>query len=101
MEITSDADAFLALAHLCEPGDETINRRLAAGASPGEILEMLLTKGFPQRNNVAFSKKYAQCDLEAEREFAEKIGARILTRGQEGWPTQLHSLGGAQPSDAV
>ena len=97
MEITSDADAFLALAHLCEPGDETINRRLAAGASPGEILEMLLTKGFPQRNNVVFSKKYAQCDLEAEREFAEKIGARILTRGQEGWPTQLHSLGGAQP----
>ena len=75
MEITSDADAFLALAHLCEPGDETINRRLAAGASPGEILEMLLTKGFPQRNNVVFSKKYAQCDLEAERAFAEKVSS--------------------------
>ena len=97
MKIASESDAFIALAHLCEPADEGINKRLALGSSPIEILDMLLTTGFPRRDHTAFGNKLEALNVEAELEFAQKIGARVLTRGQEGWPTQLHSLGIAQP----
>ncbi len=97
MKITSESNAFVALAHLCEPADETINKRLASGISPIEVLDMLLTTGFPKRDHIAFGHKFEAFNVEAELEFAQKIGARILTRDQEGWPTQLHALGIAQP----
>lgn len=97
MKITSETDAFIALAHLCEPADEGINKRLALGTSPTEVLDMLLTSGFPRRDHAAFGHKFEALNIEAELEFAQKIGARVLTRDQEGWPTQLHSLGAAQP----
>ncbi len=97
MEFTSESDAYIALAHLCEPGDESINKRLGSGISPTEVLDMLLSRGFPQRDHVAFSRKLEQFNLQAELDFAQRIGARILTRDQEGWPTQLRALGIAQP----
>jgi DNA processing protein len=97
MKLTSEAEAFIVLAHLCEPGDETINKKLSSGISPNEVLEMLLTKGFPKRDHIAFRYKHDQLNLEAELEFAQKIGARIIARDQEGWPTQLRALGIAQP----
>jgi DNA processing protein len=97
MKITSEFGAFIALAHLCEPADEGINKRLALGTSPVEVLEMLSTTGFPRRDNAAFLHKLDALNIEAELEFAQKIGARVLTRGHEGWPTQLNSLGAAQP----
>jgi len=97
MQFTSESDAFIALAHLCEPADEAINKRLASGMSPNEVLDLLLTKGFPQRDHVAFAHKLGQFNLEAELEDSQKIGARILVRDQEGWPTQLQALGIAQP----
>jgi DNA processing protein len=97
MKIASESDAFIALAHLCEPADEGINKKLALGSSPIEILDMLLTTGFPRRDHTAFGHKLEALNVEAELDFAQKIGARVLTRGQEGWPTQLHSLGIAQP----
>lgn len=97
MKFNSESDAFIALAHLCEPADETINKRLASGVSPNEVLDMLLTTGFPKRDHVAFGRKLEGFNLEAELDFAQKIGARVLTRDQEGWPTQLRALGTAQP----
>ena len=97
MKITSESDAFVALAHLCEPADESINRKLASGMSPIEVLDLLLTAGFPKRDHVAFRHKFESFNLEAELSFSQKIGARIMTRDQEGWPTQLNSLGVAQP----
>lgn len=97
MQFSSESDAFIALAHLCEPSDETINKRLAAGNSPNEVIDMLLTTGFPKRDHVAFGRKFRLFNLDSELEFAQKIGARILTRDQEGWPTQLRALGMAQP----
>ena len=97
MKITSESDAFIALAHLCEPADDGVNTRLARGTSPIEVLDMLLKSGFPRRDHVAFGHKFAALNVEAELEFAQKIGARVLTRDQEGWPTQLHSLGASQP----
>ncbi len=97
MQFTSESDAFIALAHLCEPADEAINKRLASGISPQEVLDMLLKKGFPQRDHVAFAHKLEALNLEAELEYSQKIGARILVRDQEGWPTQLHALGIFQP----
>jgi len=97
VKFNSESDAFIALAHLCEPADETINKRLASGVSPNEVLDMLLTTGFPKRDHVAFGRKLEGFNLEAELDFAQKIGARVLTRDQEGWPTQLRALGTAQP----
>jgi DNA processing protein len=97
VKIATESDAFLALAHLCEPADESINRKLASGVSPIEVLDLLLTTGFPKRDHVAFGHKFDSFNVEAELEFSQKIGARILTRDQEGWPTQLNSLGVAQP----
>lgn len=97
MKITSESDAFVALAHLCEPADETINKRLASGVSPIEVLDLLHTTSFPKRDHIAFGHKFEAFNVEAELEFSQKIGARILTRDQEGWPTQLRSLGIAQP----
>lgn len=97
MKIRSESDAFIALAHLCEPADEGINKKLSLGTSPIEVLDMLLTTGFPRRDHVAFGRKLEALNVEAELDFAQRIGARVLTRGQEGWPTQLHSLGQAQP----
>ncbi len=97
MKITTESDAFVALAHLCEPADEMINKKLALGISPIEVLDLLLTNGFPKRDHIAFGHKFQAFNVEAEIEFSQKIGARILTRDQEGWPTQLHSLGVAQP----
>lgn len=97
IKIQSESDAFIALAHLCEPGDELINKKLASGISPNEVLDMLSSKGFPKRDHLAFTKKFEQLNLDAELDFAQKIGARILTRDQEGWPTQLRALGIQQP----
>lgn len=97
MKINSESDGFIALAHLCEPADAGINKRLALGASPIEVLDMLRTTGFPKRDHVAFGHRFETLNLLKEMEFAQKIGARVLTRDQEGWPTQLHSLGAAQP----
>lgn len=97
MKITSESDAFLTLAHLCEPADEAINKRLASGTSAIEVLDLLLNAGFPKRDPIAFRRKFDAFNVEAESEFSQKIGARVLTRDQKGWPTQLHSLGVAQP----
>ena len=97
MKAMSDSEAFITLAHLCEPADESINKKLASGNSPVEILEMLLTTGFPKRDHVAFAHKFTTFNLETELDFSQKIGARVITRDQEGWPTQLNSLGIAQP----
>ena len=97
MKIDSLSDAFIALAHLCEPGDELINKKLASGISPIQVLDMLGSKGFPQRDHVAFTHRFERFDLGAELDFAYQIGARILTRDQQGWPTQLQALGIQQP----
>ena len=97
MKIQSESDAFIAMAHLCEPGDELINKKLASRISPNQVLDMLGSKGFPQRDNLAFTKRFEKFDLDAELDFAHRIGARILTRDQEGWPTQLQALGSQQP----
>ena len=97
MKIQSESDAFIAMAHLCEPGDQLINKKLASGISPNQVLDMLGSKGFPQRDHQAFAKRFERFSLDAELDFARKIGARILTRDQEGWPTQLRALGVQQP----
>ena len=97
MKIETINDAFIAMAHLCEPGDELINKKLASGISPNQVLDMLGSKGFPQRDHVAFTRRFERFDLGAELDFAHQIGARILTRDQEGWPTQLQALGIQQP----
>ena len=63
MKIETINDAFIAMAHLCEPGDELINKKLASGISPNQVLDMLGSKGFPQRDHVAFTRRFERFDL--------------------------------------
>lgn len=92
----NDRDAFFTLAHLCEPADDVVNQALISH-TPVAVIDMLLSGRIKPLSRPRIHAAFANFSLEKERDHAEKIGARFITRGETGWPQQLECLAEESP----
>jgi DNA processing protein len=92
----NDREAYFALAHICEPADDIINRALSSH-SPLAVLELLLAGRIKPLSRPRIRAAYSDFCLEKEIDFSASIGARFITRGETGWPQQLDCLDDETP----
>jgi DNA processing protein len=90
------SDAYLTLAHWCEPADPRIVAALERWEPP-TVVERIKNGKIERNIRPETAKKIAQFSLQRERDYAHSIGASIVTRGESGWPTQLEDLKGQEP----
>ena len=90
------ADALLTLAHVVEPGELRLGA-LVDEFGPQEAVMRIRRGTLPHPNEDALSARLASVDLDAARREADRIGARIVVRGEAEWPSQLDDLGAARP----
>ncbi len=92
----SDRDALIRLAHCLEPGDEGAGARLIRWG-PADLLERITAGRSGLPNEDALRLRLLGQHADAVEGAAERAGARIVTRVDREWPTQLAALGPATP----
>ena len=91
-----DADALVVLAHAVEPGDVHAGR-LIERLGPGDALQALREGRSGLRAEVGLQARLGGVDADASRARASACEARIVTRVDAEWPTQLDLLGPQAP----
>lgn len=92
----SDREAWVALAHCLEPGDASV-AGLLVRVGPVDLVHRIACGKTGLRHGEGLAARLATYDaLEAERR-SEQCGARIVTRLDHEWPTQLDALGEHAP----
>ncbi len=88
--------ALIALAHAVEPGDARLGH-LVRRVGPAEVVDRILrsTTGVAHGEGVRLRLVSARVDDADDR--ATAVGARIVTRLDREWPTQLEDLGDQTP----
>lgn len=90
------ADALLTLAHVVEPGELRLGA-LVDDLGPQEVVMRIRRGALRHRNEDALRARLGSVELDAVRSEADRIGARIVVRGEAEWPSQLDDLGAARP----
>ena len=94
--MNSHADSLLTLAHVVEPGDQRVGT-LVEELGAQEVLLRIREGGLGSRDQDALRARLALVDLDAVRARCESIDARIISRDDAEWPTQLDDLGAVRP----
>lgn len=92
----ADADALVVLAHAVEPGDALVGRFIA-DVGPVAARDALVAGSSDLRAGPGLQARLAGIDAEAARRRAASCDARIVTRADAEWPTQLDLLGPQAP----
>ena len=90
------SDAYLTLAHWCEPTDPVVVASLEKWDAL-QVVEQIKRGVIKNRIRPETAHKIANFSVSRERDYAHSIGANIVTRGDIGWPTQLEKLNGDEP----
>ena len=94
--MTETEDAWIALAHMVEPADPAACARIERWG-PTEFLSRLQARGTGLRHEEGMLARWSGYSAERARERADRIGARIITRGSPEWPRQVDALGPTAP----
>lgn len=89
-------EALVALAHVVEPDDAAIGT-LVERHGPERIVASIADGSLRVATAAALRERLRRLDLEQAFSDADRIGARIITRGSASWPLQLDDLGAGRP----
>lgn len=90
--------AWITLAHVVDPGDERIGRRVL-GEGPHAVVDAI-AQGHPSVPEAVALRFRQLTQSRAEHDWesqAAAVGARVLTREDREWPTQVDDLGARAP----
>lgn len=100
MALTQGGDelraAWLALAHAAEPADASVARLVERHGAP-EAVDRIRRGMSGLRHQQGLLARMRAQDPERADERARAIGARIITRGDAEWPTQVDALASLSP----
>lgn len=91
-----DRNALIALAHCVEPGDAAIGRLVASVGAP-EALERIKRPAPQAQHYEGPRRRLAAAAYGRAADVAASVGARIITRADAEWPTQLGDLAEQTP----
>ncbi|MBK9738737.1 MAG: DNA-protecting protein DprA [Actinobacteria bacterium] len=95
-DITALRSAFIELAHCVEPADSAVGRLVERRGAP-QTIHMVRGGSTGLRHGEGIGARLGELRaVDAERRAA-KAGARIVTRVDSEWPTQLGDLGHEEP----
>lgn len=94
--VTTERDAWIALAHVAEPGDDRLGA-LVASVGPVEALRRIAAGATGLRSGPGLAARLRAYDGSGVEDRADRCGARILTPDGRGWPGQLADLGAGSP----
>lgn len=89
--MSADRQALIALAHCAEPGDAALGR-LVAERGATAVLAMVAAGTSGLAHGEGLAARLAASAATSADAAAERIGARIVTRCDREWPTQLDAL---------
>ena len=92
----ADREAFIALAHCVEPGDAAAGR-LLQDVGPVELVDRIRAGRTGLRHGEGLAARLAGGGLTGADDRAARCDARIVTRADREWPTQLEALGEQAP----
>ncbi len=90
------ADAWIALAHAAEPGDEAVGA-LAVDLGPQAALEAIESGCSGLRHEEGMRARLEGVSPSDARDRAAAVGARVLTPEDHEWPRALDALGARRP----
>ncbi len=94
--MSTEAEAWLALAHAGEPADVGV-ARLVERHGPLETVERVRRRVTGLAHGDALAQRMDRGLGSSPRTRAEAVGARIITRADREWPQQLRDLGPREP----
>jgi len=89
-------DAYVALAHCVEPGDAAAGRLLRT-LGPAGLVECIRAGRTGLRHGEGLAARLAAGEVAAADDRAARCDARIVTRVDREWPSQLEALGEQAP----
>jgi DNA processing protein len=92
----TDRVACIALAHCVEPGDAAVGR-LIASVGPVELVDRIRSGRTGLRHGEGLAARLAGSRYDTADDRAARCDARIVTRADREWPTQLEALGEQAP----
>lgn len=93
---SAERDAWIELAHAVEPADAATSRLLTA-LGPVELLQRVRAGRSGLRHEEGIAARLAGVVADEACARADRMGARILSRGDREWPTQVDALGAMAP----
>lgn len=88
--------ALIALAHVVEPADRRVGAMVRSHGARVTLARIAQgVSGLPEEDGIR--TRLGRFDLGQALDQASRIGARILVRDSDQWPSQLEQLGDAQP----
>ncbi len=96
LRMSHERDAWLVLAHIVEPGDAAV-ARLITEFGPAGLLDRIRSHGTGLRHGDGLAARAEGVSAASALEAAARVGARLVTRVDREWPTQLDALGGFAP----
>jgi DNA processing protein len=92
----ADRASFIALAHCVEPGDAATGRLLQS-IGPAELVDRIRAGRTGLRHGEGLAARLAAGGSSGADDRATRCDARIVTRADREWPTQLEALGEQAP----
>ena len=92
----ADRASWIALAHAAEPADVSV-ARLVHRIGPQEAVDRIERGVSGLRHQEGIRARMQAQQPEGAEDRAHRIGARIITRGDSEWPTQLDALAPLAP----
>lgn len=92
----TDREAYIALAHCVEPGDRAVGR-LLQGLGPVELVDRIRAGRTGLRHGEGLAARLVDAGHAAADDRAARCDARIVTRVDREWPSQLEALGEQAP----
>lgn len=93
-----ESDALIALAQTVEPGDVRAGRAIARGGALRLVQDIHARRsGLNAEDALAMRLELAAVRSDVAREAAAACDARVVTRLDREWPSQLDALGDATP----
>jgi DNA processing protein len=89
-------EALIALAHVVEPGDAAAGQ-LVDARGPAAVVDLVERDATGLRNGEAMHARLQGFDPAKAMDRAESCGARVVTRLDREWPSQLDDLGPQTP----
>ena len=96
IEGTAQRSAFIDLARCVEPADGTVGR-LVERLGPIAVVDRIREGGTGLGHEEGLRARLERADHVPADEQAARVGARIITRGESEWPSQLDDLGAIAP----
>jgi len=96
MGALTEREAWIALAHCVEPGDESMGQ-LVGRLGPVAAVDEIAVGSARVRHAEGLAARLAAFDQDVAEARAASCGSRIVTRLDREWPSQLDALGGRAP----